>query len=257
MISLCRLFGKDLLRHDEPALSAQQGVGEDVGVDLQGVAELTASAAAAVARVGAVVEPVGRVNEHKLTPQADALEVTAGRLFAGLKGLDGKDGGEDGVRHGDGLERFGAEEGGHLAAKGFVPVLVGAPRRGEQEAAVLDVALEVLALAGGEAEVALAGEHDEGEAEELVAVEAQRAEAARGVDAGALLHGAQKGVGEAARGLGAGVDKVAALHDALLGVSGGGQTEEGRQHAGDEGPCAKFHVVGFGDGRWARIFGKV
>ena len=45
--------------------SMQQGIGEDVHVQLQAVGQLVPSAAAAAGRVGGVVEPVGGVDEDE------------------------------------------------------------------------------------------------------------------------------------------------------------------------------------------------
>jgi len=211
----------------------EEGVGKDVGVDLHGVFDFVATAAAAAFGVGGVVEAVVGIDDYDFTIVKDAAQsgLAAGFQF---EVFDGVDGFVDFVIERDVLEAVIAEEAFELALEGGVPFLVGAGGGGEEEAAVFEVLLEVVALGGGEVEVAFTGHDDEGNFEEFLGGEFDGFEASLCGDGGFLLDGGKEFVGETLGCFGSGVDEVAALDSAFFGEEREGEKSEG---GGDE----EFH----------------
>jgi len=167
----------------------QQGVGENVRVDFHGVLDFIAATTAAAFGVGAVVEAFGRIDDDDLAVAGEAFEQGFRAGVGEFEVLDSKDGAEDVMIERDVLEAIVAENGLEFPLEGLAPGFVGAGRRGQQESAVFEVFLEVLAFLGSEAEVALAGHDHERDLEQLVIGELDRLEAALGGDRGFLLHG--------------------------------------------------------------------
>ena len=106
--------------------SSQEGVGEDIGIDLQGIPQLTTATTAAVARVLAVIQAVGGINNHQLAIVRNALQVAGGGLFTSLELGDGEYGRKHRVIHGNGLQGLIAKQRLHLTPERAVPVRAGA-----------------------------------------------------------------------------------------------------------------------------------
>jgi len=90
-----------------------------------------------------------------------------GCAFFGLEVVDIKEGMEDFVLFGDGLEGLVGEDFFEFTTEGFFPLAVGAAGRGEDEAALLEVFAEVIDFVLVEGEIAFAGEDCEGVVEEV------------------------------------------------------------------------------------------
>ena len=90
-----------------------------------------------------------------------------GCAFFGLEVVDIKEGVEDFVLFGDGLEGLVGEDFFEFTTEGFFPLAVGAACRGEDETALLEVVAEVFDFVLVEGEIAFSGEDGEGVVEEV------------------------------------------------------------------------------------------
>ena len=117
----------------------------------------------------------------------------------------------------------------HLAREGLAPFLAAATSAREQEAAFLQVLLEVLALVLGERERAFARHDREGELEDLLLGQLHRLEFPRRVDARLAGHRREEFLTEANGAFCAGVDDVRALNGvAAAGAAIGGAGRKDR-----------------------------
>lgn len=200
----------------------EQGVGEDVGVDLQRVLDFVSAAAAATFGVRGVVEAVVRVDDDDFSIEENATEAGFGAGFGKFQVFDLMDRAENFVIHGNVFKAIVAEEAFDLTLESGVPCFVGAGSGGEQEAAVFEVFFEVVALGGGEVEIAFAGHDGERNFEKFLGGEFDRFEFPFGGDGGFLLNGGEEFIAETFGGFGSGVDEVSAFDRAFFGKGDGG-----------------------------------
>ena len=205
----------------------KEGVGENVGVHSDRVTDFISSSTTTAFGVRGVVETIRGKGHDELAVMNDALKFAL-TTVAEFQFLDGGDGLENSVIHGDVDEGVLAEDPLDFANKGGGPGFVGTSGGSEHKASVLEVLFQVFAFLAGEIEVIFTGHNDEGKLEEFVTRKFDRFETAFGFDGGFLLDQAEEFVAKTTGGFCAGVDEVAASDSPLLGSERPGG-ESGRQ----------------------------
>ncbi len=161
-----------------------------------------------------IVQPVLRIDDSQAPADADAHQ-RAGRPVPGLETRDVVDGVEHRVAHVDRLQGMVGKDRCHFPAERPVPFHRGAPGRGQQEPAPLDVLAEAFPLAVRKPEGAFAGHDQQGKLVDLLAGQLDCVEPAAGRNGRFLLRLDQEMIRKAAAALGPRVDQVGHLDNAV------------------------------------------